>query len=1010
VATQNKKFLVKNGLSIGGATGILDVIDAQGNWTGPNGIGSTGAQGAQGLTGATGVQGIQGNEGIQGIQGASGSTGLTGIDGASGSTGLTGSSGVQGASGSTGLTGSTGITGASGIGATGFTGATGLQGPVGQSSTFYDYKAKTSTQSGDPGNGFIIWNNATLTSSTQVSISHITDNVIDVDLWLSVLNQGDVFTIQESNDSSRFQKWQISGTPVVQTGYYQFPVTLITSGGTALGNNNPIILALVYTPTDGATGVQGASGSTGLAGATGTNGSTGAAGTNGSTGAAGTNGSTGADGTNGSTGPQGIQGASGSTGAQGIQGNQGVQGASGSTGPTGSTGPGGSTGIIGASGVQGASGSTGVFGATGSTGPQGIQGASGSSGIFGATGSTGPAAINGSTGAAGSTGPAGINGTTGPSGINGSTGPAGSNATISLTTGSTGVLPIVLAGSTGPFTAGYATTGLTYNPATTVFSAPFVVASGAVGSSGAAGAYSYGTMNYSDGNILASFSSSVNSYNQMVLQNTNSGAAASTNFIVSNDLATASTNYGEFGMNSSTFSGASLFSTAGIVYLASQSTDIAIGTFGAKSIFFTTNDSTTAHMSINSTGNTRVNNSFQVGTGATGATGSINASGAISAASASFTAALPIASGGTNSTATPTLGGVSYGTGTALAYTAAGTAGQALVSNGGAAPTWQELTLMSLPGAWVKKAVDCATTAALTLNTAQASIDGVALSSTSRVLVKDQAAPAQNGIYTALTTTSWVRAVDADTAGEIAGAMVNIDAGTVNGGLTYDTDFKTTNILGTDALTWNRVIDTGYTIPASQGGTGQTTLTLNNVVLGNGTSAVQFVAPGANGNVLTSNGTTWTSTAPAAGGGLTTTDDNSTNASYYPVTVTAAGGSTARTSSTKLYFNPSTGTLNATVFNSLSDVTFKENIVKLDTAVDTIKQLDGVSYNWKDTGNKSYGVIAQDIEKVLPELISTNETGIKSVNYNGIIAFLINAIKEQQAEIDDINRKLNNLN
>ena len=57
------------------------------------------------------------------------------------------------------------------------------------------------------------------------------------------------------------------------------------------------------------------------------------------------------------------------------------------------------------------------------------------------------------------------------------------------------------------------------------------------------------------------------------------------------------------------------------------------------------------------------------------------------------------------------------------------------------------------------------------------------------------------------------------------------------------------------------------TVAVANGGTGATTLTANNVVLGNGTSAVQFVAPGSNGNVLTSNGTTWTSAAAAAGGG-----------------------------------------------------------------------------------------------------------------------------------------------
>ena len=54
--------------------------------------------------------------------------------------------------------------------------------------------------------------------------------------------------------------------------------------------------------------------------------------------------------------------------------------------------------------------------------------------------------------------------------------------------------------------------------------------------------------------------------------------------------------------------------------------------------------------------------------------------------------------------------------------------------------------------------------------------------------------------------------------------------------------------------------------PVSAGGTGSTTLTANNVLLGNGTSALQVVAPGTAGNVLTSNGTTWQSTTPAASG------------------------------------------------------------------------------------------------------------------------------------------------
>lgn len=58
------------------------------------------------------------------------------------------------------------------------------------------------------------------------------------------------------------------------------------------------------------------------------------------------------------------------------------------------------------------------------------------------------------------------------------------------------------------------------------------------------------------------------------------------------------------------------------------------------------------------------------------------------------------------------------------------------------------------------------------------------------------------------------------------------------------------------------------TLPVANGGTGATSFTANNVLLGNGTSAFQVVAPGTSGNVLTSNGTTWTSAAPSVGTGL----------------------------------------------------------------------------------------------------------------------------------------------
>jgi hypothetical protein len=145
--------------------------------------------------------------------------------------------------------------------------------------------------------------------------------------------------------------------------------------------------------------------------------------------------------------------------------------------------------------------------------------------------------------------------------------------------------------------------------------------------------------------------------------------------------------------------------------------------------------------------------------------------------------------------------------------------------------------------------------------------------------------------------------------------------------------------------------------------------------------------------------------ATGAGSGATITNDNASAGPYYPVMSNATSGSftTAYTASTGLYFNPSSGTINATIFNSLSDIQYKDNVQVIPNAIDVIKKLDGVSFNWKKNGKKSYGVIAQDIEKVLPELVDGDNP--KSVNYSGIIAFLINAIKEQQEQINELKAK-----
>jgi hypothetical protein len=116
------------------------------------------------------------------------------------------------------------------------------------------------------------------------------------------------------------------------------------------------------------------------------------------------------------------------------------------------------------------------------------------------------------------------------------------------------------------------------------------------------GTFQVGTLSYTDTGVIAGFASSVAGYNQIALQNTNAGTSASVNFNVSNNSGTATTNYGEFGMNSSGFTGTGSFSQAGYVYLAAASTDLAIGTYGSNNIRFVINSGTTDAAIIDTSG------------------------------------------------------------------------------------------------------------------------------------------------------------------------------------------------------------------------------------------------------------------------------------------------------------------------------------------------------------------------------------------------------------------------
>lgn len=188
------------------------------------------------------------------------------------------------------------------LGATGPSGATGAVGPPGQLGLLLDYDAKTTATSGYPGDGNILWDNATQVNAANLLVSHIEADRDDIDLILSAIVQNDLIFIQDANDSTNFQKWKVTGTPVntnphTATSYWTYPITLQSSAGTGttnFPNNHALFLYVSHTGQQGPTGPTGSQG---------------------------TAGSPGGQGPTGPTGPTGVQG---------------IQGVTGPTGPTGS--------------------------------------------------------------------------------------------------------------------------------------------------------------------------------------------------------------------------------------------------------------------------------------------------------------------------------------------------------------------------------------------------------------------------------------------------------------------------------------------------------------------------------------------------------------------------------------------------------------------------------------------------------------------------------------------------
>lgn len=321
----------------------------------------------------------------------------------------------------------------------------------------------------------------------------------------------------------------------------------------------------------------------------------------------------------GDPGPQGIQGLVGPKGEQGIQGPIGPMGVMGLKGPKGDKGDRGLQGEQGLQGLEGPKGAKGDTGADGERGEQGLPGKDGSNHVLGFGGNrfkifsqgTGTSLLRNENKHS-----AGLKSLA-----------AGTNVTI--TDSGTGTLTITSSGGGGITLNAYSLAGNNTSSSASATSVQYPV---------------LGTPGYStSGMNLAQITTSINSFAQVSIQNTNSGSSASTDYIVTADDGGDSTHYADFGINGST-GAATPFTNAHAAYLYSVDNELSLGALGASGVlnFYTTGGSTPVRAGFfDATQRLNLTNALAVTQGGTGSTTAATARNALALDITSLSFAYP---------------------------------------------------------------------------------------------------------------------------------------------------------------------------------------------------------------------------------------------------------------------------------------------------------------------------------------------------------------------------------
>ena len=130
--------------------------------------------------------------------------------------------------------------------------------------------------------------------------------------------------------------------------------------------------------------------------------------------------------------------------------------------------------------------------------------------------------------------------------------------------------------------------------------------------------------------------------------------------------------------------------------------------------------------------------------------------------------------------------------------------------------------------------------------------------------------------------------------------------------------------------------------------------------------------------------------------GVTETYNNDTNSTYQMLW----GSGTSVYGTAGIYCNPYADSIYASAYYYTSDERKKKNIRSIESPIALINLLDGKYFDWINTNKSDAGLIAQDVQKAIPEAVSIGGDGFLSVNSAAVIGLLVNAIKDQQKQID----------